>query len=77
VYDDLQSATYPPGPGTLRFRLIRWGSYIELSIDGVVRLTLVDARFRGRHLGVYVESAELTLAGQVLHALEEPSRGQE
>jgi beta-fructofuranosidase len=77
VYEDLQSATYPPGPGPLRFRLIRWGSYIELSIDGVVRLTLVDARFKGRNLGVYVESAELSLAGQALHALEEPSRGQE
>ena len=77
LYEDLQNATFPPGSGPLRFRLIRWGSYIELSVDGVVRLTLVDGRFKGRNLGVYVESAELTLAGQVLHALEGPSHGQE
>jgi beta-fructofuranosidase len=73
VYEDLQSATFPVEPGgPFRFRLIRWGSYIELSINGVVRLTLVDRRFKGRNLGIYAESAELTLSQQALHRLEEP-----
>lgn len=73
IYEDLQMATFPPNPdGRYAFRLIRWGSYIELSIDGIVRLTLVDARFKGRNLGAYVESAELTLTNTVLHALEPP-----
>ena len=78
IYDDLQLATFPPNPeGRYAFSLIRWGSYIELSIDGIVRLTLVDARFKGRNLGVYVESAEVTLSDMVLHALEVPSHDQE
>jgi len=78
IYEDLQLATFPPNPeGRYVFSLIRWGSYIELSIDGIVRLTLVDARFKGRNLGVYVESAEVTLSDMVLHALEVPSHDQE
>lgn len=73
IYEDLQSATFRPSEAPLRFRLIRWGGYIELSIDGLVKLSLVDGRFKGRNLGVFVESAELTLACQVVQALEEPS----
>ena len=59
------------------FRLIRWGSYIELSVNGVVRLSLVDSRFTGRNLGVYVESAEVALAGLTLHTLEGPRHDQD
>lgn len=73
IYEDLQLATFPPSPGgRYAFSLLRWGSYIELSIDGIVRLTLVDARFKGRNIGVYVESADLCLSEPVLHALEAP-----
>ena len=78
VYEDLQWATFPPNPeGRHAFRLIRWSSYIELSVDGVVRLSLVDARFKGRNLGVYLESADVSLCSQVLHSLEAPGQGQE
>lgn len=78
IYEDLQFATFPPNPeGRFRFRLIRWGSYIELSVDGIVRLTLVDSRFKGRNLGVYAESAELTLGAQTLHTLEGPGHDHE
>lgn len=73
IYEDLQMATFPPNPdGRYAFSLIRWGSYIELSIDGIVRLTLVDARFKGRNLGVYVESAQICLYHPMLQALEPP-----
>ena len=73
IYEDLQLATFPPNAeGRYAFSLIRWGSYLELSIDGIVRLTLVDARFKGRNLGIYVESAEVILAEAVLHRLEPP-----
>lgn len=78
IYEDLQLATFPPNPhGRYTFSLIRWGSYIELSIDGVVRLTLVDSRFKGRNLGVYVESARIVLSDLQLQALEVPRHDQE
>lgn len=78
IYEDLQGMTFPPNPdGRYAFSLIRWGSYIELSIDGVVRLTLVDARFKGRNLGIYVESAEIRLEDSLIHALEAPSHDHE
>lgn len=78
IYEDLQIATFPPDPeARFRFRLIRWGSYIELSVDGVVRLTLVDSRFNGRNLGFYAESSDLTVSAQMLHALEGPSHDHE
>lgn len=78
IYEDLQLATFPPNPeGRYAFSLIRWGSYIELSIDGIVRLTLVDARFKGRNLGIYVESAEVYLSDSVIHALEAPRHDHE
>lgn len=78
IYEDLQGMTFPPNPeGRYAFSLIRWGSYIELSIDGVVRLTLVDARFKGRNLGIYVESAELRLEDPLIHALEPPHHDHE
>jgi beta-fructofuranosidase len=77
IYEDLQFAAFPPNPeGRYAFRLIRWGSYIELSLDGVVRLTLVDARFKGRTLGIYVESAEVALSAPILHSLESPVHDQ-
>jgi beta-fructofuranosidase len=77
VYEDLQFAPFPANPdGRYAFRLLRWGSYIELSLDGVVRLTLVDARFKGRNLGVYVESAEVALSTSVVHSLEPPAYDQ-
>ena len=73
VYEEIQAATFPPKvESRYLFRLIRWGSYIELSLDGVVRLSLVDARFSGHNLGIYLESAEVILRTQVLHTLEAP-----
>jgi len=74
IYEDLQLGTFPPSTdGSYLFSLLRWGSYIELSIDGVVRLTLVDGQFNGRNLGIFVESAEVELASQTLFALAPPS----
>jgi len=59
-----------------RLQLIRWGSYIELSVNRVVRLSLVDARFSGRRLGIFLESAEITLSALSLRFLEPPAHDQ-
>jgi beta-fructofuranosidase len=73
VYEELQVAAFPARPDARHaLRLIRWGGYIELSIDGVVRLSLVDTRFHGRHLGFHVESAGISVSRSTLWSLEPP-----
>jgi beta-fructofuranosidase len=70
IFENLQTGEFTPVDDRRHaFRLIRWKSYIELSVNGVVCLSLVDARFLGRNLGVFLESAEVALTGLRLHTL--------
>jgi beta-fructofuranosidase len=71
LFENLQSGEFTPVDDRRHaFRLIRWKSYIELSVNGVVRLSLVDSRFTGKHLGVFAESAQVALSGLKFHTLE-------
>ncbi|MGA2082846.1 MAG: glycosyl hydrolase family 32 [Holophaga sp.] len=77
IYETLQNGEFTPiADRRYALRLIRWGSYIELSVNGVVRLSLVDARFSGRRLGFFLESAEIALSSLSLRFLEPPNHGQ-
>lgn len=71
-YLNLQTNIFQPNR-MLRysFRLIRYGHYIELSLDGEVKLSLVDSRYSGNRIGIYVESAELALLGASISKLDE------
>jgi beta-fructofuranosidase len=79
TYKKLQGGEFnASGDRRHSFRLLRWKSYIELSVDGVVRLSLVDARFMGKNLGVFVESGEVALSRMSFSTLEgrlDPARG--
>ena len=71
LFENLQVGEFTPVDDRRHsFRLIRWRSYIELSVNGVVRLSLVDPQFQGRHLGVFAESAEVALSSLQFHTLE-------
>ncbi len=72
VFENLQSNNFRPNT-TLdyKFELIRYGHYIELSIDGVVCLSLVDGGLEGDHVGVYCESAEVSLHESMLLELND------
>ena len=77
IYEGLQVGEFTAiADRRYALRLIRWGSYIELSVNGVVRLSLVDGRFAGRSLGIYLESAEVTLSSLSLRFLEPPVHDQ-
>ena len=77
IYESLQVGEFTAIPDRrYLLRLIRWGGYIELSVNGVVRLSLVDTRFSGRSIGIYLESAEVTLSSAGLQALEGPGQDQ-
>jgi len=58
--------------GEAEIQLIVFGSYLELSIDGRVILSLADQTFQQGLLGVYLESAHLELSNVSLHHMQLP-----
>ncbi len=58
-------------------QLIAFGSYIELSINGRVVLSLADQSFETGHMGVYLETAELRMSEIQLVRLASPSQTDE
>ncbi|MBS1512616.1 MAG: glycosyl hydrolase family 32 [Bacteroidetes bacterium] len=70
VFNDIQSGLFSVAKtGGIFFRLIRYGNYIELSIDGYVQLTLMDYTFSGRNIGIYACSSAVSLQNAVLNTL--------
>lgn len=53
------------------FQLIYYGNYIELSIDGAVKLTLVDESIKYNNIGFYVVSAKIALENSTIAVLED------
>ena len=46
---------------TYHFKLIRFGNYIELVIDGNVKLTLIDYSYNNSYIGLYSSSSVVSL----------------
>lgn len=57
---------------SLDFKLIRYGHYIELSIDDVVKLTLIDYKYSESKIGFYTASSIITLTNSRYSVLENP-----
>ncbi|MEP6949523.1 MAG: glycosyl hydrolase family 32 [Ginsengibacter sp.] len=73
IFNDLQSGIFNmQGKKSFHFRLIRYGSYIELSIDGVIKLTLIDYIYCGNGIGLYSASSVISLQDSMLMVLPEP-----
>lgn len=73
VFNDIQYGVFEVNESkSLRFRLIRYGNYIELSIDGEVKLTLMDYAFSGENIGIYSASSVISLEESVIKILPEP-----
>jgi beta-fructofuranosidase len=72
IFKNIQSNNFRPSPELLHnFQLIRYGSYIEFSIDGEVIISLVDASYNGDFCGIYCESAEVELIDPEIHQLND------
>jgi len=54
------------------FRLIRYGNYIELAIDGIVKLSLIDYTYFGNGIGLYSASSTISLRSATLKNLPVP-----
>jgi beta-fructofuranosidase len=73
IYKHLQSGSFTiREKKSFRFRLIRYGSYIELSVDGAVKLTLIDYTYTGSGIGLYSASSVLSLQQLTLKILTDP-----
>jgi beta-fructofuranosidase len=54
------------------FKIIRYGNYYELSINDIVKLTLLDFKYSEGKIGVYVCSAIVSVSDSKIHVLPEP-----
>ncbi len=73
IFNDIQTALFNmTSEATLHFKLIRYGNYIELSVNGVVKLTLMDYTFSGTGIGLYTASSVIALQHSLLHSLPDP-----
>ncbi len=72
IFTDIQYGIFHPNKeNSFRFRLIRYGNYIELSIDDEVKLTLMDYTFSGKNIGLYSASSIISLQDSILKILPE------
>ena len=53
------------------FSLLHYGYYIEFSINGIVKLSLIDAKFDGKFIGLYCDSAVVELRNSELQELKD------
>lgn len=73
IFTDIQSGVFNiNGIKSFHFRLIRYGNYIELSIDGEVKLTLMDYTFSGTGIGLYSSSSVISMQNSTVKILPHP-----
>jgi beta-fructofuranosidase len=73
IFNDIQKGIFKMnGKKSFRFQLIRYGNYIELSIDGEVKLTLMDYAFSGEGIGLYSSSSVISLQNSTVKVLPDP-----
>lgn len=58
---------------TYHFQVIRYGGYIELSIDGIVKASLADYKYAGKNMGIYSASSLISLQQSVIKVLPPPT----
>lgn len=73
IFNNIQSNVFAVNSHkSFHFRLIRYGHYIELSIDGIVKLTLIDYAYSGEMLGLYSASSVISLQESFIKVLPDP-----
>lgn len=73
IFNDIQLNVFATNKDNfLFFKLVRYGHYIELSVDGIVKLTLMDYTYSGHNIGLYTASSVISLRESVIKVLPEP-----
>lgn len=73
IFNNLQSGFFNVNEkNTFHFTLIRYGHYIELSINKIVILTLMDYTYSGNGIGFYSSSSIISLQNSLIKVLPDP-----
>lgn len=73
IFNNIQSGFFSSErSNSFFFKLIRYGHYIELSINNVVILTLMDYTYTGPGIGLYSASSIISLQNATLKILPDP-----
>lgn len=73
VFENAQTNQFDiPENREIDFKIIRYGNYFELSINGVVKLTLLDYKYNEGNVGVYTCSAVMALTNSRIHVIPAP-----
>lgn len=73
IFNNIQSGFfYAIRKNTFYFKLIRYGHYIELSINDIVILTLMDYTYSGSGIGLYSASSVISLQNSIVKILPDP-----
>lgn len=74
IFKNLQANQFKPRKTdySLHFKLIRYGSYIEFSIDGEIKLTLIDFANTGKNMGIYSCSSLMSIEHSSIKELPTP-----
>jgi beta-fructofuranosidase len=73
IFTNIQSGIFSIRENkSFHFRLIRYGHYIELSIDGTVKLTLMDYTYSGDGIGLYSASSVISIQNSTWKVLPDP-----
>ena len=72
----LQAGYWQTSDASVEISVMAFGSYLEISVNGRVILSLADKEYRSGHLGIYVESATLRLSDVSLEELATPTQSE-
>lgn len=76
IFNNLQANQFKPRKEdySLHFKLIHYGSYIEFSIDGEIKLTLIDYTNNGVNMGLYTCSSIISIENSTFKTLDNPAK---
>ena len=73
IFNDIQSNLFTVNADRcFHFSLLRYGNYIEVSVDGTVKLTLIDYMYSGNFMGLYSASSKISLQDSIVKILPDP-----
>ncbi|MGL1933446.1 MAG: hypothetical protein OCD01_00425 [Fibrobacterales bacterium] len=73
IFKNLQSNVFKVNHNnTYEFKLVNYGNYIEVSIDGIVKISLVDYIYENDYIGLYCASSKVSLHDSHMYKINEP-----
>jgi len=73
IFNDIQANLFTANTDKhFHFSLLRYGNYIEVSVDGTVKLTLIDYVYSGNFIGLYSASSKISLQDSIIKVLTDP-----